>query len=236
MTVIDQNVDRFQHCDPSRRTVVAGFGATGHLHLGHLAVLFLYGSFRTASSGGTIFVSDVGSFFSRDQTWAETRRYREQLVDQLAELGHEEDVDLESDRLSSLLDWTGEIESNDLGATLTLAAVREVAEETDAVLVLFGEDEQKYVERLRKQIDPVADFSYVVVEDLVGPSGEKMSKSRPETCVYVDQVDDRVTPDRHEWYRRLADQLSSIASSLELRDPTTGNDRFANVLAEIRRG
>ncbi len=195
--------------DKSKRAVVGGFGANGKLHLGHLANIMLYKILRKKAQHGTVFISDVGAFFSRKNvTWSDIEWYREEMIGllQMANI-NSNDLFVESEHLHELFrDMKGVGHYTDLASILTIEEMKAYKFRNIAPLVVLSADELEYA--------ALPGVYYFVYKDLLSPfKNTKMSKSAKGINIYIaDALENRYKLNSN-YFSYLKEYFSMVVKS-----------------------
>jgi hypothetical protein len=168
-----EDFNKWMLLERDKKAVISGFGANGELHLGHLANITLYKIFRKRASHGSLFVSDVGAFFSRKNvTWDDIEAYRKKMV-QIFKMANisSKDIFIESEQLHKILKDIKDVDyQTDLGVILTKYEIELYKSKNVVPLVVLSQDELEYANS--------SGIYYFVYKDLLSPfKKRKMSKS-----------------------------------------------------------
>ncbi len=199
------------------RAVMTGVGCSGHLHLGHAAALFIYKYFRRSARFGRIYVSDVGAFFSRNLTWETVGKFRDSIKSTLHDFGiSSDDVRFESESLSEILNKMGEEPSTyNFDDSLTVAEIALTIRESSNLLLVLGRDEEYFVGDLTKRIGSPDALSWITYETILSPQGNaKMSKSKRETCVALDNLEESIGEMSPEYMRYCESYFHTLLMEL----------------------
>lgn len=199
--------------------VVIGFGSSGRLHMGHLALIYQYKRYRRMCNKGYVFISDVAAFFSRkDLDWNVVRLNRESILKDLKYLKvKKNDIFIESMSLRALFDEmkAPDYENYVVEYILTIAEIKNAVENFKHLLVILSRDEEEYIKLVNSICKDKKMISYIVYDDLKSPVGAgKMSKSRPETSLYIDDGISGKYKIKRKYFKYIKNYFKDLADAM----------------------